>query len=284
MKTFILVLFILAFSILWPTVLSLGACPEAPNDNGICDTMYVDVNPPDVVFAGSGTFVRVAVRITHDISNPVDSLTAFIIPFCYTHSNPSKYCSLTYYWNNINFFGSSTSRSIFRYLDGEHNWMMDQAWSPTSAWSANLDLDGVSHFWLVLLPGSPDAQRFEGGSRILIATMTFRVQDTMTICIDTCFWPPSDRLCFSRSDAVTYIPRHNLPYCFQISSPFAGDANGDGTIDVSDIVYLINYLFRSGASPIPINRGDANCDQTIDVSDVVFLINYLFRGGPAPSC
>jgi hypothetical protein len=61
-----------------------------------------------------------------------------------------------------------------------------------------------------------------------------------------------------------------------------GDANSDGVINVSDVVYLINYLFISGPAPDPIQAGDVNCDGNVNASDVVYLINYLFIGGPPP--
>jgi len=64
-----------------------------------------------------------------------------------------------------------------------------------------------------------------------------------------------------------------------------GDANKDGVVDIGDVVYLINYLFINGPSPVPIlHAGDANCDEVVDVSDVVYLINYLFINGPQPCC
>jgi hypothetical protein len=68
-----------------------------------------------------------------------------------------------------------------------------------------------------------------------------------------------------------------------------GDANGDGKVTVSDVVYLINYLFKGGPAPLCppapyLTCGDANGDGKITVSDVVYLINYLFKGGPAPVC
>ena len=63
-----------------------------------------------------------------------------------------------------------------------------------------------------------------------------------------------------------------------------GDANGDGKVTVSDVVYLINYLFKGGPPPIPYEAGEANCDARVTVSDVVYLINYLFKGGPPPIC
>ena len=61
-----------------------------------------------------------------------------------------------------------------------------------------------------------------------------------------------------------------------------GDANGDHKVTVSDAVYLVNYLFKGGQTPIPIQSGDANCDGKVTVSDVVYLVNYLFKGGPPP--
>jgi hypothetical protein len=63
-----------------------------------------------------------------------------------------------------------------------------------------------------------------------------------------------------------------------------GDANGDGVINVTDVVYLINYLFLvpPGPAPQPLASGDANCDGIINVTDVVYLINYLFLVPPGP--
>ncbi|MDH4223332.1 MAG: dockerin type I repeat-containing protein, partial [candidate division Zixibacteria bacterium] len=63
-----------------------------------------------------------------------------------------------------------------------------------------------------------------------------------------------------------------------------GDLNGDKKVSVSDVVFMINYLFKKGPPPTSCYKaGDANCDSQVTVSDVVYLINYLFRGGPS-SC
>jgi hypothetical protein len=63
-----------------------------------------------------------------------------------------------------------------------------------------------------------------------------------------------------------------------------GDANGDGSINSGDVVYLINYLFVGGPAPSPLEAGDVDCSGEINATDVIFLINYLFIGGPPPSC
>ncbi len=72
---------------------------------------------------------------------------------------------------------------------------------------------------------------------------------------------------FQQSFAVTYK---------------CGDANGDGSVDISDVVFLIAYIFSGGSAPSPLLAGDANCDSTVDISDVVYLIAYIFSGGSAP--
>jgi len=61
-----------------------------------------------------------------------------------------------------------------------------------------------------------------------------------------------------------------------------GDVNRDGSISVSDVIFLINYLLKGGPEPYLYYRGDANCDQNLTVSDVIYLISYLFKGGDQP--
>lgn len=61
-----------------------------------------------------------------------------------------------------------------------------------------------------------------------------------------------------------------------------GDANRDELIDLGDVVYLINYLYKDGTEPLPTEAGDCNRDEIVDLGDVVYLINYLYRDGPPP--
>jgi hypothetical protein len=62
-----------------------------------------------------------------------------------------------------------------------------------------------------------------------------------------------------------------------------GDVNKDTLLNVADVVFLINYLFRSGPAPIlEICTGDCNADGTVDTADVIHLVNHLFKGGLAP--
>jgi hypothetical protein len=61
-----------------------------------------------------------------------------------------------------------------------------------------------------------------------------------------------------------------------------GDANADSAVNVSDAVFIINYVFIGGGAPDPLASGDANCDGGVNVSDAVWVINYIFIEGPAP--
>lgn len=71
---------------------------------------------------------------------------------------------------------------------------------------------------------------------------------------------------------------------FKLADYVCGDANGDGICELGDIVYNINYVFRDGNPPEPMEAGDANCDQIIELGDIVYLINFVFREGPYPGC
>jgi len=65
--------------------------------------------------------------------------------------------------------------------------------------------------------------------------------------------------------------------------PECGDANYDLRVDITDAVFIINYIFVEGA-PLPLypKTCNVNCDEVIDVSDAVYLINFIFVL-PSPS-
>jgi subtilisin family serine protease len=58
-----------------------------------------------------------------------------------------------------------------------------------------------------------------------------------------------------------------------------GDANGDGVINLGDLVFLISYQYKGGVPPDPLSAGDCNGDCVINVGDVVYMISCLYRNG-----
>jgi hypothetical protein len=73
----------------------------------------------------------------------------------------------------------------------------------------------------------------------------------------------------------------------EVSYTFAyalGDVSDDGKVDVSDILTIINFLYKGANLPVPWQVGDVNCDRSTNIGDVIYLINYLYKGGPKPYC
>jgi hypothetical protein len=84
----------------------------------------------------------------------------------------------------------------------------------------------------------------------------------------------------SAKDLITYAK--TLFGEADTTSVVGGDLNGSGTVNISDINYMVDYFFRGGAAPVDINQGDVNGDCAITISDLSYLVDYLFRGGVAP--
>jgi 3',5'-cyclic AMP phosphodiesterase CpdA len=60
------------------------------------------------------------------------------------------------------------------------------------------------------------------------------------------------------------------------------DSNQDGTINLTDGVAILNFLFV-GAVPPCLAACDVNGSSTVDITDAVHTLNFLFLGGPPPA-
>lgn len=63
-----------------------------------------------------------------------------------------------------------------------------------------------------------------------------------------------------------------------------GDVDGNGSDDISDLLFLVDYQFVPGAPAPPcIEEADVNCSGAVDISDLLYLVDYQFvPGSPAP--
>jgi len=61
-----------------------------------------------------------------------------------------------------------------------------------------------------------------------------------------------------------------------------GDVDGTGAVNVSDLTYLVAYLFQGGSSAPCEDEADVDGTGAINVSDLTYLVAYLFQGGPDP--
>ncbi|MCH9031939.1 MAG: hypothetical protein IIB00_06730 [candidate division Zixibacteria bacterium] len=116
-------------------------------------------------------------------------------------------------------------------------------------------------------------------------------------CIDTSFISPTGPWLFLNS--VNIFPSWGgsvggYPdggYCITIYEgccDLPGDADGNGSVDVADIIFILKYIFSNGPAPGCLAEGDFDGKQFQDLSivitDVVYLHRFVFVEGPAPVC
>ncbi|HVR74103.1 MAG TPA: hypothetical protein VMT52_07220 [Planctomycetota bacterium] len=58
-----------------------------------------------------------------------------------------------------------------------------------------------------------------------------------------------------------------------------GDVNGDGEVDISDVVYLLGHLFLGFEKPPCTDAADIDDSGFLGVTDAIFLLTFLFSGG-----
>jgi cysteine-rich repeat protein len=62
-----------------------------------------------------------------------------------------------------------------------------------------------------------------------------------------------------------------------------GDVNVDAVLTSSDIISMVNYVFKGGALPQPCAAAaDVGCDGAVTSADIIFMVNYIFKGGIPP--
>ena len=81
----------------------------------------------------------------------------------------------------------------------------------------------------------------------------------------------------TRADEVKIKPA-SVTCTLTISNSIPGDANGDGDIDVTDIVTIANYILGRASGTIDLAAADANGDGDIDVTDIVTVANIILHG------
>ena len=105
----------------------------------------------------------------------------------------------------------------------------------------------------------------------LFATITFRIEDTMTVCLDSTLWPPTARLQWSRADGETYIPRHDMPVCFKVDTVLTGVREIPGSEDSRPTEFTLSQNYPNPFNPetyIEFERAKAS-HVKIDVFNIV---------------
>ncbi|MCK4605983.1 MAG: hypothetical protein KAU35_01680 [candidate division Zixibacteria bacterium] len=70
----------------------------------------------------------------------------------------------------------------------------------------------------------------------------------------------------------------------QTQAVICGNIDNTDRVDISDLVYLVDYMFNDG-SPLPYPpAADCDGDGQIDISDLVCWVDHWFLGAPSPTC
>ena len=62
-----------------------------------------------------------------------------------------------------------------------------------------------------------------------------------------------------------------------------GDGNGDGSLELTDAIIILSYLFLGDDDPACMEAADSDNDGQINLTDGILILGYLFQGGAAPA-
>ncbi len=175
--------------------------------------------------------------------------------------------------------GNSTDKAIHALngADGSELWSYPTGGEVNAVLAYDVDNDGV----IEVIAGSDDQYVYVLNGPDGTAEWSFSTaDDVMDIEIADigCDGLPNIACITFGSDGIVYA------FSTLATGPLyeCGDANDDLMVNVADAVFLINFVFKGGPPPDPIEAGDVNCDDLTNVGDAVYLINYVFKSGPIP--
>jgi len=109
------------------------------------------------------------------------------------------------------------------------------------------------------------------------------VTEGFPILVDLC---PGDHVIEQRLVLGTLGVEARSIYELRVLSPQPferGDPNEDRAVDLSDGLFVLNFLFSGGQRPGCLRSADVDDNGSIEVTDATSLFNYLFLGGDEPA-
>jgi len=83
-------------------------------------------------------------------------------------------------------------------------------------------------------------------------------------------------------DVVNITDTQDFTIAVEYDTTAQCDLIYDDKVNLADVVFLANYLFKSGSVPNPLKCGDVDCNDTTGVADIIYLANYILKGGSDP--
>jgi hypothetical protein len=105
------------------------------------------------------------------------------------------------------------------------------------------------------------------------------------ICFDSLYVPPATDFILTASDGQSIIPEYSCDSMPIIIPPVprqCGDMNYDYNIDITDIMIIIEYVFVGGHIDHYALNDDINCDGRLNISDAVWIMNFVMLNAKEP--
>ncbi len=128
-------------------------------------------------------------------------------------------------------------------------------------------------------------------------SFTFEGKDRHIMWASVCFDTTSDTVTYCQALVITELGYDSLKKNVEkarldMKLPLAGgctrkpgNANGDvnQAVNLTDIIFVVNKVFKGGPASNPVCATNANGDGTLaNLVDIVYLVNYVFKGGLPP--
>lgn len=194
----------------------------------------------------------------------------------------------TWAWTNVGGYG--TPHYCVTLVTGCR---MQSAWDYSNLVVSEKDMDGLPPDDTVLIGGVSFFANLASGPEQHMLSLHFVPISTskdsvVALCIDSVFIPSLGDFIFSDVYGAGIQPAISGPFCWSGSGTsccdLGGDANNSGGINILDVGYIINYLYKEGPIPPCEEEGDANGSGGINILDVSEIINYLYKDGAEPTC
>jgi len=125
-----------------------------------------------------------------------------------------------------------------------------------------------AYSWYVREEGSGTRILEESGGAAAVGSLSFTPTKGKALMLELDLRDSADQI-FSYSSDWIPISGGGSP-----DTAVKGDANGDNSIDIRDLVSIINYIV-SGIQPKSTEGADANGDGDVDIRDLVWVINVI---------
>jgi hypothetical protein len=146
---------------------------------------------------------------------------------------------------------------------------------PVYHWSRSADpdvYDSVRYTWILSVDSLFQFKSERGG--LADSTMT----DTLPLQTGKRYWWKV------KAEDNHGLGALSAAQTFRIYVP--ADVNLSGQLTASDLIEMVNYVFKGGTLATPACVADFNVDGKVSAADLIALINHVFKGfgPPAPAC